>query len=383
MDVRLQREIARWHTAGVDPPLDGLELGRQVTREVRRRGRHFVDPALLAALDDVARSHRGRDPYLDAFLDAVLARQHDRFRNETYLALPLLELIVADPATGLDPDGLATLLMADVVAHEGAPDADVDARTAATRARHAARFVAATGPSRIAEAPPTRAAAWLPLTVLPVSLEHDEYFFVRALQAHEQTFLRLTTEMRAATGQLRRGWVPEATASLRRANHVVERAALLFRVVATLRPESFHSFRRYTDGASAIQSAAYKRFELACGSPDEERLRSEAFTNVPTVRAEAPAPDDLARAFGDLRRGGRTDPQVQRALQAEIDRLEAAHQRWKTTHHSLAARMLGDAPGSGYTAGVPYLRGCLSNRLFTASDGAAPTGPATCAAIAA
>lgn len=378
MDVRLRREIDRWRTDGADPPLDGLELARLVTREVRRCGRHFLDPALLAALADVARRHRGRDRFLDAFLDAVLARHHDRFRNDTYLALPLLELIVADPATGLDPDGLATLLMADVVAHEDAPGSGLDTRTAATRVRHAARFVAATGPSRSAEVPATRATAWLPLTVLPVSLEHDEYFFVRALQVHEQTFLRLTTELRAATGQLRRGWVPEATASLRRANHVIERAALLFRVVATLRPASFHSFRQYTDGASAIQSEAYKRFELACGSPDPQRLGSDAFTNVPAVRAEAPGRDDLARAHRDLCRDGRPDPQARHALGVEVDRLEAAHQRWKTTHHSLAMRMLGDAPGSGYTAGVPYLHRCLSNRLFTV-----PAGPPSRSAIAA
>ena len=28
------------------------------------------------------------------------------------------------------------------------------------------------------------------------------------------------------------------------------------------------------------------------------------------------------------------------------------------------ARMLGEAHGSGYTEGVPYLRKCLDNRLF-------------------
>jgi tryptophan 2,3-dioxygenase len=47
-----------------------------------------------------------------------------------------------------------------------------------------------------------------------------------------------------------------------------------------------------------------------------------------------------------------------------LTKLEGGHQRWKATHHSLAARMLGEAQGSGYTAGVPYLRKCLDNRLF-------------------
>ena len=51
-------------------------------------------------------------------------------------------------------------------------------------------------------------------------------------------------------------------------------------------------------------------------------------------------------------------------LDAALTRLEAAHQRWKATHHSMASRMLGDAAGSGYTAGVPYLQKCIDNRLF-------------------
>jgi tryptophan 2,3-dioxygenase len=51
-------------------------------------------------------------------------------------------------------------------------------------------------------------------------------------------------------------------------------------------------------------------------------------------------------------------------LDAAVVELERRHQRWKTTHFRLAARMLGDAAGSGYTAGVPYLRQCLENRLF-------------------
>jgi len=47
-----------------------------------------------------------------------------------------------------------------------------------------------------------------------------------------------------------------------------------------------------------------------------------------------------------------------------LARLEAAHQRWKSTHHKIAVRMIGDRPGSGYTAGTPYLKHRLDGRLF-------------------
>lgn len=366
MSVALVQEIGRWRDGTPRTAPDGLRLARLVTDEVRRRGRHFLAPSLLTALELVATRHRGRDARLDTFLDAVLARRRDGFCNQTYLALDLLHVLRDDPGHGPGPDRLTALLMADVVRHESAAAVVVlDERSRATRVRHAARLADSTDPSW-RDAP---ADEWFALTALPVSLEHDEYFFLRALQAHEQVFTRLTDELDAATAAVRRGHVADATAAVRRANHVFGRATQLFRLVATLRSEAFHAFREFTDGASAIQSEAYKRFELACGTPSAARLASEGFAAVPAVAAEAPGRDGLADAVRDLAR----HPLVRLdALLDTIGELASAHQRWKTTHHSLAMRMLGDARGSGYTAGVPYLRSRVDDRLFAAVP--APAG---------
>jgi tryptophan 2,3-dioxygenase len=202
-----------------------------------------------------------------------------------------------------------------------------------------------------------------------VSTEHDEYFFIRALQAHELVFTTLTGLIRDATTAARSGRLDDAIAHVGRASAVFERAGLLFRVVATMRAEAFHGFRRYTDGASAIQSEAYKRFELACGEPSDARLASEAFAAVPAVRDEAEGHDSLARALADLRVTGPRPAAA--ALGDAVAALEDAHQRWKTTHHSLAVRMLGDAAGSGHTTGVPYLAACRANRLVDVRGDAA------------
>ena len=321
----------------------------------------------LAALRD-----RSSDPYLHAFLDSVLARYDGRFVNRHYLALPLLELVLADAPSGLDPDRLAALLMADVIRHEvsaaGGPDApapDVLRR----RLRHAGRFVAhclgvpepACPLTGLPEMPATRAGDWIELTVPRVSTRHDEYFFLRSLQCHELTFTVLTADVRAAVEALRAGAVERAAERIEHAVTVFERAALLFRVVATMDAGAFADFRRHTDGASAVQSDQYKRFEVACGRPAARRLASLAFDGVPTVRAEAlVAPDDLSRAYLDARPAG---PEGAR-LDAALSRLEVVHQRWKATHRALATRMLGDQRGSGYSSGVPYLGECLRNRLF-------------------
>ena len=324
---------------------------------------------------------------LATWLDGILDKFEDRFYNRTYLALPLLERICDDPLSGLDPERMSALLMADVVRFETAAAAEEstsdepDPVTLRKRVTHALRFVASCGnvdPNDVGRdldlaevlenlpAPPaTPAGDWFDMSVQQVYVAHDEYFFMRALQAHEMVFTTLAADLRAATTSLRDGRFEDAVSSLEHANTVFARAAMLFRLVATMRPDHFHSFREFTQGASAIQSEQYKRFEIACGAPSAERLRSDAFANVPAVQADAVAGhDDLSQAYLDTRRDGTFTSDEWDVLDAALTKLEGGHQRWKATHHSIAARMLGDAHGSGYTAGVPYLRKCLDNRLF-------------------
>lgn len=362
----LAGEIDRWRREGHDP----LRLARLVGAQVERVGRHHLDHGLLTTLDALYRRHHGRNVALDAFLDAVLARRHDRFRNQTYLALPLLELVRAD--LGVDAELMSALLMADVVRHERRPEhaSRLDARTRDTRIRHAGRFVATVDPALDLRWLP---GPWFALTALPVSREDDEYPFIRALQAHEMVFLTLTDELRAATRALRERDLPTATAHVDRAGTVLERAAMLFGLVATMRPAAFHGFRRYTAGASAFRSEAYERFELACGRPTAQRVGSEAFENMPGMRDEGASQDCFSDAWRDLGVGG---PAAGALLEA-VGELESGHQRWRTTHHAPAASMLGGAHGSGHPEGVPYLRGCLDNRLFDlrGADAARPRSP--------
>ena len=352
--------------------IDGLAIARAVMGEISRVGKHFLPEPLLDRLAGI----RGLDPHLDAFLDCSLDKHEHRFHNRTYLALSLVERVRAD--LGLTGDGLAKLLVADIVRFEidaalrGAANRPDD-RSLQTRLKHCLRFVTGVevatpervGPELIDLLPAPPVSPWFAMTVAPVYVLHDEYFFIRVLQSHEMVFTVLADEVRAATAAFRAGSFADGIARLDHAISTFRRAALLFRIVATVQPSTFHAFREFTQGASAIQSEQYKRFEVACGRPAPARLASDAFTSVPAVRAEALAGhDDLSQAYLE---GGFTPGQV-RALDERIAALENAHQRWKAAHHGIAARMLGDAAGSGYTSGVPYLRACLDNRLFRRLD---------------
>ncbi|MCB5181976.1 tryptophan 2,3-dioxygenase family protein [Streptomyces antimicrobicus] len=397
------REIKRWTVADRIPAdSDGLSLARSVTEYARGRGKHFLPERMLVGLSGVRRRHAADRPFLDAFLDCVLDKHEGRFWNRSYLALPVLELLMDRRHTALSADRMATLLVSDVVrfeiaaaggSREGPARGRPDPATLGTRLRHALRFVsqglgrpdgpdAGELPSRrtptarpprldeVADRLPRPPAAavwqWFHVTVQPVHVLHDEYFFIRALQAHEMLFTEAAADMRAVIAALRRGRTEEAVERTDRAAATVARAAALFRMVATMRAEQFSAFRQYTLGASAIQSEQYKRFESLCGVPRVPRLHSAAFLNVPAVRAEAedPGHDTVTRARLDLHGERAVGPAERDRLDAALGRLEARHQRWKSAHRSLAVRMLGDAHGSGYTDGVPYLTECLGNRLF-------------------
>ncbi|MFF1367912.1 tryptophan 2,3-dioxygenase family protein [Streptomyces virginiae] len=388
----------RWaaigHAGGADGDLDAMHLARTVTREVRRTGKHFLPQTLLLRLAEIRSGHALDGPtHLRAFLDCVLDKHEGRHWNRTYLSLPLLELLLGDSDDAPDPNRMATLLISDVIRFElraQAPDEESrephaaresldrdppDPVTLRKRLRHALRFVghdpeAPEADDHVAELLPrptgAEAGHWFEATVQPVYVLHDEYFFIRVLQAHEMVFTAIAAEVREAIGALRAGRLAAAADHVDRAAGLLDRASALFRMVATMRPGHFSAFRQFTQGASAIQSEQYKRFEILCGLPTARRLGSEAFTQVPAVRAEAAAEghDTVVRAYLDLRRSARFDEAEWNRFRTALGGLEERHQRWKSTHRSLAARMLGGEHGSGGTAGVPYLAECLDNRLF-------------------
>jgi tryptophan 2,3-dioxygenase len=213
----------------------------------------------------------------------------------------------------------------------------------------------------------TDAALRIAASVLPVDVLHDEYLFIRILQASEATFVTLADHLGSAIQGIRTRGADSARAAVIAASQCMAQGGRLFSILATMSADSFRRFRQFTEGASAIQSEHYKRFELLCGVPSTQRLASAAFSNVPPVQDEARGdPQTLTRAYSDARSQGWFGAAEWESIDGALDELERAHQRWKTTHFRIAGKMLGDAPGSGYTAGVPYLRELLDNRLFWA-----------------
>jgi tryptophan 2,3-dioxygenase len=352
----------------------------EVVAGFRRAGKHFVTPELL---DQLARLRASlgadADAQLGRFLHTALDKFDGRYDNPSYLALDQLELPGADGCPDRRHaervrDRLLVLLMADMMRFElEATDDRPGSRVTAKRCRHGLRAIRPAlqrlGLSTaFDDADPTAAARQvcdavfagvsaaerrkLQLTALPVSLVHDEYMFIRALQSYETTFALMAVQLKAAVTALARDDAAAAASAIDAAAEVLAEASPIWSLVGTMRIEAFLTFREYTDGASAIQSRNYKDVEATCRRPDPSRLDSPAYHSVPEIRQRVLAGQ---RSLDDALDAAVLTPYEREAVRAAMDRFEAAIFKWRKTHHSVAVRMLGERRGTGNTDGVRYL----------------------------
>lgn len=376
-------------------------------RALHRSGKHHADAALLdelAAARSLAREGDGADADragLMAFLDIALDKRDHHYDYTTYTAVALLDL-----PGGLDAaasrrrhDRLTALLVSDLLGFEldaldglpaPLPRMRAGPETVAKRCRSGLRVLAPIlgrlglprpGPgdpfararaTRIAVATTTSPAErrMLARTILPVDTIHDEYMFIRVLQSFEAFFGQAVVHLEQTVEALTDGDAERAAACLDHLTSGFHDSAPLFTLLATMRVEAFRTFRVLTEGASAIQSVGYKTMESLCRRPDPERLASIAYDSVPTtreriVRGQSTVDEALAGAV----HARRLDLAGLHRIAVARERFADAYRRWRRTHYRLAARMLGDSRGSGYTQGVPYLADLVDLPVFDAVEG--------------
>lgn len=380
-----------------------------VLRGYHSVGKHFVPTDTLELLDQ-ARTVLPRlaGPWppirvLTAFLDCALDKLDNRYNYPSYLALRLLELPTID-----DPieqalfarsrcDRHTVQLLADLLSFELAalqdpttplPTMRPPRNVVGKRIRHGLRAIQP-ALARLAldrevtdDEPVDRAQQVsalvrtdmssaerrvIELSILPVYTMHDEYLFLRVLQTFEATFWMLAMHLRGAVAALTAGDASRAVHFIGNSTTALREAAPLFSMLATMQIESFRTFRRFTEGASAIQSRSYKLVESLCRRPEAERVDSPAYHSVPDVRGRVLAGQEctLDDAFTDARRSGAIAGSELARLAEVMATFSTTLLRWRTTHHRLAVRMLGDASGTGYTEGTPYLAAARTIPIFT------------------
>ncbi|MFG1952394.1 tryptophan 2,3-dioxygenase family protein [Micromonospora sp. NPDC048830] len=372
---------------------------------------HHGKQFLPAEWTTLLRATRNRLPELPAptgnlaaFLDVALDKPDGRYDYRTYLALPLLP--IPDPDERPQPaerllarrDHLHVGLLTDLISFElraldntGAPLPQLrpDPTVVTKRLRHAVRSAAPalrrlsfdipSTDNPVTTARQVAAAATLDLhprdrltvraTMLPVSTVHDEWMFIRVLQTFELTFGLLAVNLTAVAAAVHARRLPAAGTRLSFAAALLRDIAPLWSLLATMQPEAFHTFRAHTDGASAIQSRAYKLIESLCRTPNPQRLNSAAYLSVPDVHARIrsgqPTIDDALDAIRADHRALAECPILADGMQ----QFTAAVHQWRRTHYRLAVRMLGThRTGTGATLGTPYLLHSRDAAVFSDRD---------------
>lgn len=207
----------------------------------------------------------------------------------------------------------------------------------------------------------------LQLSIVPVYISHDEYMFIRILQAFEMLFLVTTTGLKICMTHISAQEYQAASDIFNQLNAIFRLSPSLFRILSTMPGCNFNRFREYLKGASAVQSTYYKQMELYASHPETNRLRSPAFAEVPKVVGEYHQPSfvnlqDLTvpvlKSEGNL-----LNAPIRNMIDSMLA-LDASFVNWKIIHYRIVKSMIGDARGTGSTSGPPYLMQYLEQPLF-------------------
>jgi len=378
--------------------------------EVRRRGKHFIDPKVLDALAHIRRralsgaSFGLGDAFLEKFLNVVLDKYDGRYNYLTYTALPLLEHVRPELADDAAPalvqhvhDVTVCSIIGDALRFElnqldggetFLPELLPDAELVERRLKFALRSIqpslARLGFDSVNEAVTMRLHVEnvvrfcrtqqlahsdfiLNVSMMPVYVVHDEYLFIRILQAMDATFASVCCLLRRALRAFDEE--PAQVADfLLAGNAILDEGLKHFQTLATMQKESFSTFRQFTSGASAIQSVNYKTMESLCCNPDKERLESLAYSSVPALQEILRnGAESLDVKFARMRTLPGTDPALLGSLEMAMCALSETMTRWRHSHYGIAKKFLGDSSGAGtgHTEGTPYLKAVKNLPVFT------------------
>jgi tryptophan 2,3-dioxygenase len=200
---------------------------------------------------------------------------------------------------------------------------------------------------------------------------HDEMLFIVIHQVFELWFKLLLHELAAARDRLRAADPAAAQAALGRCCRIDEVLIGQLAVLETMSPDGFLRFRDPLAPASGFQSRQFRAIEAICAGAGDDALWA-AFCACATA-LELPMPHgggpaarrrrlaalaDLYSAHEDPRRAA-----LHRVAELLLDHDEAVA-RWRFRHTLMAAREIGQRPGTGGSAGVRYLRSTLDKRFF-------------------
>jgi tryptophan 2,3-dioxygenase len=225
--------------------------------------------------------------------------------------------------------------------------------------------------------------------------EHDELLFIVVHQVYELWFKQLLHELDYARSLLERGAPHRAQHTHKRILTILKVMVAQLDILETMTPLEFLSFRERLEAASGFQSDQFRQLEFAVGKKDPRAL--ERFAEGSRARRDLArrwdAPTVWDAFVGYLAREGypvpaevrerdvtaslapsaalqdvlievyRGDPKNAELCERLVD-LDEGIQEWRYRHVKMVERTIGAKPGTGGSAGSPYLRATLMQPLF-------------------
>lgn len=228
--------------------------------------------------------------------------------------------------------------------------------------------------------------------------QHDELLFIIQHQTSELWLKLVLHELRAARANLQADELGAALKQLARVKHIQSTLTEQWSVLATLTPSEYAQFRSFLASSSGFQSYQYRAVEFLLGNKNaamvpvfdhdpqaQEMLRTllhepslyDAFVAL-LARRGFDVPGELLErdwsqpwvrsdALVEVFRLVYADPHehwdVYETCEELVD-LEDNFQLWRFRHLKTVERIIGSAPGTGGSSGVPFLRKALELTFF-------------------
>jgi tryptophan 2,3-dioxygenase len=221
----------------------------------------------------------------------------------------------------------------------------------------------------------------------PLSELHDEMLFIVIHQTKELWMKEMLHELRLAIRLVQEGRFAEGYKAMARVSRIQAVMTLSWDVLSTLTPVDYLKFRDVLGTSSGFQSEQFREIEFRLGLKEpnflnqyEEGSRGraalEAALAEPSLREASH--EALERAGFDL--GDRSVEAVAKAwlevyrdaekwfdlyeLAEKLVDIDDALAAWRHKHVLTVERIIGNKPGTGGSAGAPYLRATLEKRVF-------------------
>ena len=230
------------------------------------------------------------------------------------------------------------------------------------------------------------------------STSHDEMLFIVMHQSQELWMKLMIHELTAAMHQVSIDELEPAFKMLSRIAHVQDNLVQSWKILSTMTPRDYSSFRDSLGQSSGFQSWQYRIIEFSLGNKNAELIEVHRQHEILFARVErallSPSLYDLTlillsnrgfeiehdRIQRDWSASYVADESVCRAwkhVYAQTDEhwdlynlaeklidLEYRFQNWRFQHMKTVERIIGYRPGTGGTRGVSYLAKALNQRFF-------------------